>query len=73
VLVLLDKSVELVSLDQELVVVVVLSAPFAEVEALQGLDRDALPAADDDDVVVVVAAAARNGPASAGRLMQSVD
>lgn len=70
-LVLLDKSVELVSSDQELVVVVVLSAPFAEVEGLQGLDRDALPAADDD--VVVAAAAACNGPASAGRLMQSVD
>lgn len=64
-LVLLDKSVELVSSNQELVVVVVLSAPFAEAEALQGLDRDALPAA--------AAAAACNGPASAGRLMQSVD
>jgi hypothetical protein len=70
VLVLLDKSVELVSSDQELVVVAVLSAPFAEVGALQGLDRDALPAAEDD---VVVAVAACNEPASAGRLMQSVD
>jgi hypothetical protein len=70
VLVLLDKSVELVSSDQELVVVAVLSAPFAEAEALQGLDRDALPAAEDD---VVVAVAACNEPASAGRLMQSVD
>lgn len=69
-LVLLDKSVELVSLDQELVVAAVLSAPFAEVEALQGLGRDVLPAAEDD---VVVAAAAYNEPASAGRLMQSVD
>lgn len=69
-LVLLDKSVELVSSDQELVVAAVLSAPFAEVEALQGLDRDALPAAEDD---VVVAAAAYNEPAPAGRLMQSVD
>lgn len=68
-LVLLDKSVELVSSDQELVVAAVLSAPFAEVEALQGLGRDALPAAEDD----VVVAAACNEPASAGRLMQSVD